>query len=113
MIVGNRGRQKLPGRTHEGLQPLRRVDHGGAHLGRDIGLEQVLIGSGVERAIVVDQKIDRVAQIVVAAGEIFVPDRKISRRRRNPLLGHAPHRPSGDGGGIVVVGIVQAAMHLR
>jgi hypothetical protein len=55
----------------------------------------------VEGAVVVDQEIDVVAQIVMAAGEILEPDRKIGRRRRNPLLGHAPHRPSGDGRGIV------------
>ncbi len=113
MIVGDRGRQKLLRDPHERLQPLGRVDRGGTHLRRDVGFEQILIGSGIEGAIVVDEEIDRVAQIVMAACEILEPDRKIGRSRRNPLLGHAPRRPSGDGRGIVVIGIVKAGMHLR
>ncbi len=111
MVVGDRGRQEIPGRPHQALQPLGRVDHEGTHLGCDIGLEQLLIGPAVEGTIVVDQEVDRVAQIVVAAREILVPHREIGRRRCNPLLGHAPHRPSGDGGGIVVIGIVEAGIH--
>ncbi|WP_439372342.1 hypothetical protein ACRQ5Q_01115 [Bradyrhizobium sp. PMVTL-01] len=46
----------------------------GAYLRR--GLEPVLLGPGVERAIVVDQQIDGVAQVVVAAREILEPDGK-------------------------------------
>jgi len=107
MIVGDRGRQELLGRLHQGLQPLGRLDHDGADLGRDIGLEQVLVGSAVEGTVVVDQEVNGVAQVVMAAGVILVPDRKIGRCRRNPLLGHAPHRPSGDGRGIIVIGIVE------
>jgi len=107
MIVGNRRRQKLLRRAHEGMQPLGRVHDDGAHLWRDIGLEQILIGPAVEGTVVVNQEIDGVAQIVMAAREILEPDRKIGRRRRNPLFGHAPHRPSGDGRGIVVIGIVE------
>jgi hypothetical protein len=108
MIVRDRRRQKLLRRTHQAVQALGRVDDDGAHLGGDIGLEQRLVGPGIERTVVVDQEIDGVAQIVMAAGEILEPDREIGRRRRNPLLGHAPHRPSGDGRGIVVIGIVEA-----
>ena len=111
MIVGDRGRQKLLGRPHQGLQPLGRLDHDRAHLGRDIGLEQVLIGPAVERTVVVDQEVDGVAQVIMTAGVVLEPDGKIGRRRRNPLVFHAPHRPSGDGRGIVVIGIVEAGIH--
>ncbi|MGY4300538.1 hypothetical protein ACVWXN_008633 [Bradyrhizobium sp. i1.4.4] len=107
-IVGHGRRQKLLRRPHEGMQPIGRLGGDGARPGRDIGLEQILVGPGVEGTVVVDQEIDGIAQVVMAACEIVEPDGKIGRRRRNPLLGHAPHRPSGDGRGIVVIEIVEA-----
>ncbi|MGY3077761.1 hypothetical protein ACVWZZ_004132 [Bradyrhizobium sp. LM6.10] len=93
------------------MQPLGRVDNDGAHPGRDVGLEQILIGPDVEGPIVINQEIDRVAQIVMGSREILEPDGEIGRRCGDPLFGHAPHRPSGNGRGIVVIGIVEAGVH--
>jgi hypothetical protein len=111
VIVGNRSRKKILRRAHKGVEPLGRVDDDGTHLGRDVGLEQILIGPDVEGPIVIDQEIDRVAQIVMASREILEPDGEIGRRGRDPLFGHAPHRPFGNGRGIVVIGIVEAGVH--
>jgi hypothetical protein len=79
--------------------------------GRDVSHEQIPIGSGVEGTIVVNQEIDGVAQVVMAAREILEPDGKVGWGRRNPLLGHAPHRPSGHGRGIVVIRIFETGIH--
>ena len=45
-IVGHGRRQKLLRRPHKGMQPIGRLGGDGARPGRDIGLEQILVGPG-------------------------------------------------------------------
>jgi hypothetical protein len=90
------------------VQALGGADDDGAHLGRVVGLEQILVRPGIEGTVVVDQEINGVAQISWLPTKYWNQTAKLAGVGGICCLPMLRIAPSGDGHGIVVIGIVEA-----